>query len=253
MELKLMDCTGYRSEDPARHAAALLIFAKNTRLEMDPSGFFDAYKMDYEKVLEELGYICRTIPSAWEFINYTVLIRGVSRGFTHQLVRTRTASFAQQTMRVLEMDENFDYYTGPTISDSEDRSSWYDSIMETLGKDYKALIKMGAKAEDARGILPTNIKTNIMVNMNLRTVAEMICKRSSPRVQGEYREFIQKLRTLVVAIHPWADMFLTRNAENISKEINRIVAAMQVPGPDEDELEEMRVKLWKLIDQLRMV
>ena len=63
--------------------------------------------------------------------------------------------------------------------------------------------------EDARGILPTNIYTNIVAKFNLRTLHEMAKSRLSPRAQGEYREVFTMMVAEVVKEHPWAKPFLT--------------------------------------------
>ena len=67
--------------------------------------------------------MANTIPSSWEFVDYTFLVTGVSRAYTHQQVRTRAASYAQQTMRVLNMGE-FDYiYTQRNLEDPKAMAS----------------------------------------------------------------------------------------------------------------------------------
>ena len=75
--------------------------------------------------------------------------------------------------------------------------------MHLLNKRYADLLEAGAEPEDARGILPTNILTNITMSANLRTIVELVRKRSSPRVQGEYREFIEQLQSGVQWVHPF--------------------------------------------------
>ena len=107
MKLTMIDYTGFGMYDPIRHAQDVLIFAKNTRL-MRSANFPVPLSMAPDERVKELAYIARTIPSCWEFLHYTYVIEDVTRAFTHQLVRSRTASFAQQTMRVLPM-EDFEY------------------------------------------------------------------------------------------------------------------------------------------------
>ena len=72
-------------------AVNLLIFTKNTRLMNDEDAFAKIAEWPNEKKQEELDYMLKTIRSSWEFIDYTFNIRDVSRGFTHQFVRTRQA------------------------------------------------------------------------------------------------------------------------------------------------------------------
>ena len=240
MKVSLIDYTGAGSE---WWAAAVLIFTKSTRLEMKPGLFEEILEWPKDKKLMELEYMANTIPSSWEFCHYTFLIEGVTRAFTHQLVRTRTASFAQQTMRVLNV-EGWDYATGPTVRESPDMCTTYDNAMGEVDKTYRNLIESGAKVEDARGILPTNILTNIVMGINLRTLAEMVRKRSSPRVQGEYREVLDQLKSEAMRVHPWVHLFLDRDFDRAARDLDEEIKGLPIPA-------ESCTHMMKLVDQMR--
>lgn len=188
-------------------AVNLLLFTKNTRLMNDDDAYAQIAEWPQEKKQEELDYMLQTIRSSWEFIDYTFNIRDVSRGFTHQFVRTRQASYAQQSQRTVDMS-GFGYYTPPRIAENEVAKALYDQAMDEINNAYQALREI-VPAEDARGILPTNIHTNIVAKFNLRTLSEMAKSRLSPRAQGEYQEVFKLMVSEVVAVHPWAEPFLT--------------------------------------------
>jgi len=188
-------------------AVNLLLFTKNTRLMNDDDAYSQIAEWTNEKKQEELDYMLKTIRSSWEFIDYTFNIRDVSRGFTHQFVRTRQASYAQQSQRTVDMS-GFGYYTPPRIAENEVAKALYDQAMNDINDAYQALREI-VPAEDARGILPTNIHTNIVAKFNLRTLSEMAKSRLSPRAQGEYQEVFKLMVSEVVAVHPWAEPFLT--------------------------------------------
>jgi len=190
-----------------QNAKELLIFTKSTRLKMSPDLMNDINLMSEEDKLSELHYMSNTIPSSWEFVDYTFLIEDVSRAFTHQLVRSRQGSYAQQTMRVLNKS-GFDYVTGPSMKGDVKREELYEATMDGIDGIYKLLIKYGAEIEDARGILPTNICTNIVAKYNLRTLSEIMAARASARTQAEYRCVLNAIYDEVIKVHPWADMFL---------------------------------------------
>lgn len=243
MNVELIDYTGAgHGSAAAEWAASMLIFAKSTRLNMSAGLFDTIMAMSEEKKIEELQYIANTIPSSWEFVHYSFLISGVTRAFTHQLVRTRNASYAQQTMRMLGMDD-FTYSTSKAIADSPDKNNIYKQAMGSINTAYKCLLAMGAKPEDARGILPTNINTNILMSINLRNLVEMIRKRTSSRVQDEYREVSLLMRDCVLAIHPWSSLFLdrseTRAAMELDAEIQKLDSTAQ------------KLKMTKLLDIVR--
>lgn len=248
MKVTLIDYTGCGAADPARHAANVLVFTKSTRLQMDPGRMKAIEEMSWREITEELAYMAKTIPSSWEFVNYSFLIEGVSRAFTHQFVRTRTGSYAQQTMRVLNVT-GFDYIAGPTVgTDSTNAAAseadkLYDSTMKTIQQNYDKLINMGVAIEDARGILPTNICTNIVASFNMRVVCELVRKRSSSRTQGEYRAVLDAMKEEVIRIHPFAKMFLERDFDKAAGELERMVLAKVN--------KDSAITMIKLIDQMR--
>jgi flavin-dependent thymidylate synthase len=242
MDVNLIDYTGKHHADPADYAASLLIFSKNTRLEMQPGLFDEIQAWDQQKKFIELSYMANTIPSSWEFVHYTFLITGVTRAFTHQFVRTRTASYAQQTMRVLNV-KGWDYGTGPTIDDSPERKERYKKAMGDIAEAYDDLIAMGAKIEDARGVLPTNITTNILMSCSMRTFVEMVRKRSSPRTQGEYRDVLNLMQQRVIEVHPWCSLFTERTFDTSAKDLDKEIAEIS----DNDK----RIRMMKLVDQMR--
>lgn len=188
-------------------AVNLLLFTKNTRLMNDDDAYLRIADWPWDKKQDELDYMLQTIRSSWEFIDYTFNIREVSRGFTHQFVRTRQASYAQQSQRTVDMT-GFSYYTPQRIAENEDAKALYDAAMMQINDAYQALREI-VPAEDARGVLPTNIHTNIVAKFNLRTLSEMAKSRLSPRAQGEYQEVFKLMVKEVVAVHPWAEPFLT--------------------------------------------
>lgn len=191
-----------------KDAKDLLIFTKNTRLMNVEDAYNEIVNWPEDKKQEELDYMLKTIKSSWEFVDYTFNVRDVTRAFTHQFVRTRQGSYAQQSQRTVDMG-GFEYYTPPRIKDDTRARAIYDDIMSQINESYQFLRGRGVPAEDARGVLPTNIYTNIVGKFSLRTLHEMAKSRLSPRAQGEYQEVFKLMVKAVVEVHPWAEPFLT--------------------------------------------
>ena len=215
MRVKLINATS--------DAVNLLLFTKNTRLMNDEDAYSKISAWDDEKKQSELDYMLNTIRSSWEFIDYTFDVKDVTRGFTHQFVRTRQGSYAQQSQRTVDM-QGFGYYTPDKIYKDETANIIYDDAMRMINDKYQELRNLGIPAEDARGILPTNIHTNIVAKFNLRTLSEMAKSRLSPRAQGEYQEVFKLMVKEVVAVHPWAEAFLTPKewaAPSMAKPLNK--------------------------------
>lgn len=226
-------------------AASLLLYTKSTRLEMGP-GLLEAIREWSEEARSEgLAYMARTIPSSWEFVDYVFSIQGVSRAFTHQFVRTRTASFAQQTMRVLDVGDGFEYVYTPRNRANPAAQQVIAETVETIRAAYRRLRDLGQPAEDARGILPTNIATNITAKFNLRTLSELARSRSGGRTQAEYQQVVRLMVDEVLSVHPWAEEFLFPAGRSAFDEIEAFAAAT---FPD-DLIK--KGELLKIVDRMR--
>jgi len=226
-------------------AATLLLFTKNTRLTMSPGLMDEIRAWPTEKKLAELDYMANTIPSSWEFVDYVFMIEGVSRAFTHQFVRSRNASYAQQTMRVLHMGE-YDYVKTDRLAADETASKIVDSVNETIRNAYNELTgELGLPAEDARGILPTNISTNDVAKFNLRSFVDLAKSRTGGRTQSEYQKAVNAMVDEVLKVHPWAEKFFFHQGRDYFKEIEEF-AEREYGG---DLLK--KGQLLKIVDKMR--
>jgi len=183
-------------------ALNLLLVTKGTRLAHgeDPSTWSP------EKKQEHLDYMRDTIKSSWEFVDYAFKIEGVTRAFTHQLVRTRPDSYAQEAMRVVDVRERAAVI--PESVNTQERQSAWERAEHAMMNGYAELIGLGVPVQDARGILPTNIPTSIIVKKNLRSLANTAELRLCTRTQGEYQNVFREMKRLVVEVHPWAEEFI---------------------------------------------
>jgi len=226
------------------NAVETLLFTKQTRLEMTPELFNEIFAWPEEKKRTELAYMANTIPSSWEFVDYIFMITGVSRAYTHQQVRTRSASYAQQTMRVLDVGE-FEYIFTERNQADPAAMRLLRACLDEIKHTYRSLIGIGQPVEDARGILPTNIATNIVCKFNLRTMAELAASRTGGRTQTEYQRVINAMIDALLAVHPWAEQFLfNRHARDYFAELEAF-AAKKFPDLRE------RSELLKIIDHMR--
>lgn len=235
MKVTVISCT----ENPVE----TLIFTKNTRLGVEAHKFDLLTRVSEKHKMEELLYMVNTIKSSWEFVDFTIAIEDVTRAFTHQLVRNRHGSYAQQTMRLVDMSD-FGYKTGDTILNNPKLLAKYTEAMDMINSVYHELIEGGASIEDARGVLPTNIYTNIVAKFNLRTLAELFSARSSARVQGEYREFMDMLYDAIVEKHEWAGVFLKDNKYDNAEILQRFIMRSNLH-------QDGKINLIKCLDVLR--
>lgn len=225
-------------------AAELLLFTKATRLTLSPGLLEDIKAWPQDKKDAELAYAANTIPSSWEFIDFVFMVEGVSRAFTHQAVRTRNASYAQQTLRVLDVGE-YDYVLTEGNKNIPVTIDMIGKCNRYIQATYRNLRALGVAPEDARGILPTNIATNIVCKYNLRTLSELCKSRTGGRTQNEYQKVVNEMADAVIGVYPWTERFLFPAERDYFAEIEAF-AAREYGG---DLLK--KGELLKIVDAMR--
>lgn len=126
-----------------------------------------------------------------EFVDLHFMIEGVTRAFTHQMVRQRTAVYAQESLRFAVKEDMASATALPPSLMGERVNEdalriWEESIAKT-DEAYQTLVNMGVPAEDARGLLPTNITTRLNYKTNLRNLLEHAGNRLCTQAQFEWR------------------------------------------------------------------
>ena len=140
--------------------------------------------------------------SVLEHANYTLLLEGVSRSLTHELVRHR-AGFAYSQLSQRYVDESEASFVVPpaVIGDENLEAQWRDQI-EQAQRAYVALVerlmerygwvadrvhrrKMAREA--ARAVLPNATETKIVVTANARAWRTMLELRASEGAELEIR------------------------------------------------------------------
>ena len=191
--------------DYTKNARELLILSKNTRHLGDFDSFEQILDLTERKKTEELEYVFNTISSSWEFVTYTFLFQEVTRAFTHQLVRHRVGTaFAQESLRVAPKT-GFAFLIPDKIEKDQYQLAYYNNTMSDIQTGYNFMIDKGADLQDARGVLPTNVCTSILMKINLRALATMAETRLCVRASGEFQEAMICMKEAVSEVHPWAE------------------------------------------------
>lgn len=93
------------------------------------------------------------------------------RGVSHEIVRHRLASFAQESTRYCNYGSKDGGITviAPCFWEegSEEYMAWKHSCM-VAERRYLELLEMGATPQEARAVLPNSLKTEVVVTANLR-------------------------------------------------------------------------------------
>lgn len=168
------------------------------------------------------GYLANIIAqrhfSVLEHASASFYIDGVTRNFTHELIRHRHLSFSEVSQRYVDVSD-FSWALHPGLvqwldTDAETdqgREEWLRDIDSTTKEAYERIVKdlvehHGYKRKEARQaarhVLPSSTETKIIVSGNLRAWREVLEKRLSPAADAEFREVAQKILAELREIAP---------------------------------------------------
>lgn len=94
----------------------------------------------------------------------------VDRGVSHEIVRHRVASFAQESTRYCNYGKSREVsFIRPCFFEefSPEMDNWVDHCMMSE-RDYLVLLAMGRTPHEARSILPNSLKTELVMTANLK-------------------------------------------------------------------------------------
>lgn len=120
------------------------------------------------------------------------------RGISHELVRHRMASFAQESTRYCNYSQDkFDsqitviepFYLDKS---SEAYKEWYWS-MERAEESYFELLNQGLTPQEARCVLPNSLKTEVVVTANYREWRHILKLRTDRTAHPQIRELMVPL------------------------------------------------------------
>ena len=180
---------------------------------------------DPEKEIERAGRICYksedkiTDGSAAKFVEM-ILKRGhesviehasasfriiTDRGIGNEIVRHRLASYSQESSRYCRYSKN-KFGSEITVIEPFDltllqRTRWEESCKESES-GYLALINEGCTSQIARSVLPTCLKTEIVMTCNFREWRHFIKLRTSSASHPQIRDIAKKIHEILVGYSP---------------------------------------------------
>ena len=115
------------------------------------------------------------------------------RGISHELVRHRLASFSQESTRYCNYSKdrfhNQITVIKPFYLSKEQYKVWRQCV-EECERAYFKLLKLGCKPEEARAVLPTSLKTELIMSANIREWRHILRLRTSRRAHPQMRELM---------------------------------------------------------------
>lgn len=179
------------------------VVAAAARLCYSPSSIdqlLEKSRSDREALLRKILSLGHT--SVLEHANFTFGIEGISRACSHQLVRHRIASYAQQSQRYVSHKQRFAAVTPPSIERRPELLERYQALLDDIHGVYRQLIDAGVPAEDARFVLPNAAQTKLVMSMNARELLHFFNLRCCRRAQWEIRAMAKEMLRLVRPVAP---------------------------------------------------
>lgn len=136
----------------------------------------------------------------------------VDRGISHELVRHRLASFSQESTRYCNYSKG-KFSNEITVIDPRpafpnmniaEFHEWYEACAKSE-QSYLNMLDVGAKAQLARSVLPTSLKTDLVITANPREWRHIFRLRCSNDAHPQMREVMIPL--LANFISRWPSIF----------------------------------------------
>jgi len=145
--------------------------------------------------------------SVLEHAVWTLLLEGISRALTHELVRHRHFSYSQLSQRYVDESE-VGFVLPPEIAEGTPAFEIWKKSCERANDEYRALLaeieqqvrdepsktlRRKRARQTARSLLPNAAETKIVVTGNARAWRHFIELRGSPHADTEIRRLAMKV------------------------------------------------------------
>lgn len=119
------------------------------------------------------------------------------RGISHEIVRHRIASYSQESTRYCNYSKDkfgneIAVIEPPGLTESQ-RKEWFEAMQRVEGS-YNYLIGSGVSPQIARSVLPTCLKTELVMTANFREWLHFIKLRTSPAAHPQIRTIADEIR-----------------------------------------------------------
>lgn len=168
---------------------------------------------EYEKLISYLIKMKHWSP--FEMVNFCVEIN-TSRAIAQQILRHRSFSFQEFSMRYSEVPEEITF-VGARRQDKTNRQNSFDDLStedriwfleaqeknwKQLRSDYQEALNRGIAKESARFLLPLGTPTKIYMNGNVRSWITYIMLRTEESTQFEHREIALQIKDIFIQEFP---------------------------------------------------
>ena len=176
--------------------------------------------------------------SVLEHVNWTIILTGISRGFTHQLVRHRVGFAYSQLSQQYHDDSEASFVAPPSVENNKELfECWKKDIEKTLQSYRNILLQaentgtIGISDKEknrelrtaARSVLPNATETKIVVTANARALRHFFQMRGSLDGDWEMRKVACALYDIVIEDAP--SLFSDFNIKELEDNSRKLIKA----------------------------
>jgi len=183
-------------------AERIIAFIARTCYQSEDSSDIDSDELLIRKLIDK---------KHWPMFDHASLsIKFVTdRGITHELVRHRIAAYAQESTRYCNYTKEkfanqISVILPNGINEVQPGTSgfvWLEN-MRDCEKAYFDLLQSGCTPQIARSVLPTCLKTSIIMTASFTEWLHVFRLRLSPQAHPDMRSLMQKAKEIAQAIAP---------------------------------------------------
>ena len=179
------------------------------KLTQGYSGVYDPHQVSKGVGLKAVENLNNTqLRTPFEMISNVFLIQDVTRSFTHQLVRTRHASYVQESMRFIGSKMIYKILVSKEILNLRNTDPFEDAFEEYQDgcmravHSYERLLSLGVPGQDARDLLPHGILTSIYVGIPLNSLQHMYAQRMCCQAQpGQWQVVMKQVKNELIMVY----------------------------------------------------
>lgn len=186
----------------------LLCITENPEFQIERAGR-TCYKSEDRMTPESAGEFCRKMK---EHSHHAMIEHAVAsfriitdRGISHEIVRHRVASFAQESTRYCNYSaDKFDGEISvikPPGTDGAAYFPWWSGC-RNAEVAYFEMLKAGCSPQIARSVLPTCLKTELVMTANFREWLHFIELRGAKAAHPQIRPIAHEINRILAGYAP---------------------------------------------------
>ena len=173
-KIELCGRTAYKSEDKITETSAAEFVRRLIR-------------RGHESVLEHVSFSVRFI---------------CDRGVSHELVRHRHASYTQESTRYCRYEDGITVVEPFSREENTKAYRAWEAVVRAAEDGYWVILHVSGKPESARAVLPTCLKTEVVMTANLREWRHFLRLRTSEAAHPQMRLLAEMLQEELARLVP---------------------------------------------------